>query len=73
MATAIKHISVQRGRDVTQYTFTCFGGAAGQHAGLVADELGLTLSTQAPKRAIGGDSQFARALSPIPEARAPRS
>jgi 5-oxoprolinase (ATP-hydrolysing) len=42
MATAIKHISVQRGHDVTRYTLACFGGAGGQHACLVADELGMT-------------------------------
>src|SRR5262245_38457071 len=42
MANAIKHISVQRGHDVTRYTLACFGGAGGQHACLVADELGLT-------------------------------
>jgi 5-oxoprolinase (ATP-hydrolysing) len=41
MANAIKHISVQRGHDVTQYTLCCFGGAAGQHACLVADALGM--------------------------------
>ncbi|MDH4095944.1 MAG: 5-oxoprolinase, partial [Betaproteobacteria bacterium] len=39
MANAIKHISVQRGHDVTEYTLCCFGGAAGQHACLVADAL----------------------------------
>ena len=42
MANAIKHISVQRGYDVTQYTLCCFGGAAGQHACRVADALGMT-------------------------------
>jgi 5-oxoprolinase (ATP-hydrolysing) len=42
MANAIKKISVQRGYDVTQYTLGCFGGAAGQHACLVADALGMT-------------------------------
>jgi len=42
MANAIKRISVQRGHDVTQYTLACFGGAGGQHACLVADELGMT-------------------------------
>ncbi len=42
MANAIKFISVQRGHDVTQYTLACFGGAGGQHACLVADELGMT-------------------------------
>jgi 5-oxoprolinase (ATP-hydrolysing) len=41
MANAIKFISVQRGYDVTQYTLACFGGAGGQHACLVADELGI--------------------------------
>ncbi len=41
MANAIKHISVQRGYDVTEYTLTCFGGAGGQHACMVADALGM--------------------------------
>ncbi len=41
MANAIKKISVQRGHDITEYTLTCFGGAAGQHACLVADALGM--------------------------------
>jgi 5-oxoprolinase (ATP-hydrolysing) len=41
MANAIKKISVQRGHDVTEYALTCFGGAAGQHACLVADALGM--------------------------------
>lgn len=39
MANAIKHISVQRGYDVTEYVLNCFGGAAAQHACLVADAL----------------------------------
>jgi 5-oxoprolinase (ATP-hydrolysing) len=42
MANAIKQISVQRGYDVTEYTLNCFGGAAGQHACMVADSLGMT-------------------------------
>ena len=42
MANAVKFISVQRGHDVTEYTLSCFGGAGGQHACLVADELGMT-------------------------------
>ncbi|MGH8692468.1 MAG: hydantoinase B/oxoprolinase family protein [Burkholderiales bacterium] len=42
MANAIKHISVQRGHDVTRYTLCCFGAAAGQHACLVADALAMT-------------------------------
>jgi 5-oxoprolinase (ATP-hydrolysing) len=41
MAEAIKKISVQRGHDVTEYVLCCFGGAAGQHACLVADALGM--------------------------------
>jgi 5-oxoprolinase (ATP-hydrolysing) len=41
MANAIKRISVARGYDVTAYTLQCFGGAAGQHACLVADALGM--------------------------------
>jgi 5-oxoprolinase (ATP-hydrolysing) len=42
MANAIKHISVQRGHDVTRYTLCCFGAAGGQHACLVADALAMT-------------------------------
>jgi 5-oxoprolinase (ATP-hydrolysing) len=42
MANAVKRISVMRGHDVSGYTLQCFGGAGGQHAGLVADALGLT-------------------------------
>lgn len=41
MANAIKKISTQRGYDVSSYTLNCFGGAAGQHACLVADALGI--------------------------------
>jgi 5-oxoprolinase (ATP-hydrolysing) len=41
MAAAIRKISVARGYDVTDYTLTCFGAAAGQHACLVADALGM--------------------------------
>ena len=42
MANAIKQVSVARGYDVSGYTLACFGGAAGQHACLVADALGMT-------------------------------
>jgi 5-oxoprolinase (ATP-hydrolysing) len=42
MANAVKRISVMRGHDVTGYTLQCFGGAGGQHAGLVADALGMS-------------------------------
>ncbi|MGX1976575.1 hydantoinase B/oxoprolinase family protein [Streptomyces kronopolitis] len=41
MANAVKKISVQRGRDVTRYVLTSFGGAGGQHACVVADALGI--------------------------------
>ncbi|HCU89985.1 MAG TPA: 5-oxoprolinase, partial [Gammaproteobacteria bacterium] len=41
MANAIKKISVQRGYHLRGYTLNCFGGAAGQHACLVADALGM--------------------------------
>jgi len=41
MAKAIKQISIERGHDVAFYTLNCFGGAAGQHACLVADSLGI--------------------------------
>ena len=42
MANAIKTISVQRGHDVTEHVLNAFGGAAGQHACLVADALGVS-------------------------------
>jgi 5-oxoprolinase (ATP-hydrolysing) len=42
MAQAIKKISVQRGHNVAAYALTCFGGAGGQHACLVADALGMS-------------------------------
>src|SRR4029079_4042631 len=48
MANAIKKISVQRGHDVTEYALTCFGGAAGQHACLVADALGMQTAFMHP-------------------------
>jgi 5-oxoprolinase (ATP-hydrolysing) len=41
MANAIKKITIQRGYDVTQYALCSFGGAGGQHACAVADELGI--------------------------------
>ncbi len=41
MADAIKKISIQRGYDISEYTLSCFGGAGGQHACLVADNLGI--------------------------------
>jgi 5-oxoprolinase (ATP-hydrolysing) len=41
MAAAIKQVSIQKGHDVTRFALQCFGGAGGQHACLVADELGM--------------------------------
>ena len=41
MANAIKKISVQKGRDITEYALTTFGGAGGQHACAVAESLGI--------------------------------
>ncbi len=41
VANAIKHISVQRGFNVTQYALVSFGGAGGQIACRVADTLGM--------------------------------
>jgi 5-oxoprolinase (ATP-hydrolysing) len=41
MANAIKQVSVQKGHDATEFALQCFGGAGGQHACLVADELGM--------------------------------
>ncbi|MFZ1742238.1 MAG: hydantoinase/oxoprolinase family protein, partial [Pontixanthobacter sp.] len=41
MANAIRKISVARGYDATRYALACFGGAGGQHACRVADQLGI--------------------------------
>ena len=41
MANAIKQVSIQKGHDVTRFALQTFGGAGGQHACLVADELGM--------------------------------
>ena len=41
MANAIKQVSLQKGHDAGQFALQCFGGAGGQHACLVADELGM--------------------------------
>ncbi len=41
MANAIKKISLEKGYDLTNYTLCCFGGAGGQHACLIAAELGI--------------------------------
>ena len=41
MARAIKQVSLERGHDTRDFVLQSFGGAAGQHACLVADELGM--------------------------------
>ena len=41
MANAVHQISVQRGLDPAEFTLCCFGGAGGQHACRVADQLGM--------------------------------
>jgi 5-oxoprolinase (ATP-hydrolysing) len=41
MARAIRQVSIERGHDVTGYVLNAFGGAAGQHACMVADRLGI--------------------------------
>ena len=41
MARAIKQVSVQKGQEPARFALACFGGAGGQHACLVADELGM--------------------------------
>ena len=41
MAAAIKKISVERGIDVSTYTLQCYGGAGGQHAAAIAQNLGI--------------------------------
>lgn len=42
MANAIRRVSVERGYDVSEYVLNTFGGAGGQHACLVADQLGMS-------------------------------
>ena len=42
MAAAIKRVALERGQDAADFTLQCFGGAGGQHACLVADELGMS-------------------------------
>ncbi|MDA8048685.1 MAG: hydantoinase B/oxoprolinase family protein [Rhodospirillales bacterium] len=42
MANAIKEVSVRKGHDPASFVLACFGGAGGQHACLVADELGMS-------------------------------
>ncbi len=42
MANAIRKISVAKGYDARRYALSCFGGAGGQHACLVADALDMT-------------------------------
>ncbi|MDG1462637.1 MAG: hydantoinase B/oxoprolinase family protein [Gammaproteobacteria bacterium] len=41
MANAIRHIAAKQGKNLTEFTLCCFGGAGGQHACEVADLLGI--------------------------------
>ena len=41
MVNAIKKISLQRGKNLSRYTLCCFGGAGGQHACSIAENLGI--------------------------------
>lgn len=41
MANAIKKVSIQRGHDARDCTLVCFGGAGGQVACMIAEELGI--------------------------------
>lgn len=41
MSNAIKHVSIQRGHDARECALVCFGGAGGQVACMIADELGI--------------------------------
>ena len=50
MANAIKQVSVQKGHDPARFALQCFGGAGGQHACLVADELGMAHRLHPPLR-----------------------
>ncbi len=42
MANAIRTVSVLKGHDVSDYALATFGGAGGQHACAVADQLGMS-------------------------------
>ncbi|MEO1220910.1 MAG: hydantoinase B/oxoprolinase family protein [Pseudomonadota bacterium] len=63
MANAIRKISVARGHDVTDYALACFGGAGGQHACKVADELGMETVLVHPLAGIL--SAFGIGLAPV--------
>ena len=41
MAEAIRHITLEKGHDARRFALQCFGGAGGQHACRVAEELGM--------------------------------
>jgi 5-oxoprolinase (ATP-hydrolysing) len=42
MAQAIRRLTIARGLDAARYTLCCFGGAGGQHACAIADQLGIS-------------------------------
>ena len=48
MANAIKRVSIQRGYDPQEFTLCCFGGAGGQHACRIADQLGIRSILDSP-------------------------
>jgi 5-oxoprolinase (ATP-hydrolysing) len=41
MANAIKHMTTEKGLNAEDFVINCFGGAAGQHVCLVAEQLGV--------------------------------
>jgi 5-oxoprolinase (ATP-hydrolysing) len=41
MANAIKHMTTEKGLNAEDFVMNCFGGAAGQHVCLVAEQLGV--------------------------------
>jgi 5-oxoprolinase (ATP-hydrolysing) len=41
MANAIRHVSLRQGQDPQDFVLNCFGGAGGQHACKLAEELGM--------------------------------
>ncbi|MBC7997576.1 MAG: hydantoinase B/oxoprolinase family protein, partial [Leptolyngbya sp.] len=41
MASAVRQISTEKGHDLSEYALCAFGGAGGQHACLMADELNI--------------------------------
>ena len=63
MAGAIRKISTARGHDVSRYALTCFGGAGGQFACRVADDLGMDTALVHPLA--GMLSAYGIGLAPV--------